>query len=66
MKQNLFAIADLYYQPGWVGLSIVEALGYGKPIITFKRSVDVLQCVEYYYLENTKNSLIFENVTELV
>lgn len=61
-KQDLFTIADLYIQPGWVGLSIVEALGYGKPIITFERSMSVLQCVEYYYLKNNINALIYADV----
>lgn len=65
-KQDLFTIADLYYQPGWVGLSVVEALGYGKPVITYKRSQEVLQCVEYYYVINNYNGLIFSSVDEFL
>lgn len=64
LKDDLFTIADFYLQPGWVGLSIVEALAYGKPVLTFKRSEDTLQCVEYYYLKHKTNGLIFENVQD--
>lgn len=66
IKKELFYISDIYFQPGWVGLSIVEALGYGKPVFTFKRSSFVLQCVEYSYLVNHSNSLIFDSVDELI
>lgn len=65
LKQELFTISDLYFQPAWVGLSIVEAMGYGKPIITFKRTNDVLQCVEYAYL-NPRNSIIVNSVDDLI
>jgi glycosyltransferase involved in cell wall biosynthesis len=66
IKDDLFAIADIYYQPGWVGLSIVEAMAYGKPIFTFKRTKQHLQCVEYGYIEQNKNGIIFENIQELI
>lgn len=66
MKRELFAIADIYYQPGWVGLSIVEAMGYGLPVFTFIRSVETLQCVEYSYIEDGMNGTIFETVDECV
>lgn len=69
VKRELFTIADMYFQPGWVGLSIVEAMAYGKPICTFKRSEDILQCVEYSYIEplggsDNPNGLIFENIED--
>ena len=54
--------ADLYLQPGWVGLSIVEAFAYGLPVLTFKRSLDTLQCVEYDYIEDRHNGLIYRDL----
>lgn len=64
-KNDLFTISDFYFQPGWVGLSVVEALAYGKPIITFERSKETLQCVEYAYLEKN-NSIIFKTIEEMI
>ena len=52
-------MADIYFHPGWVGLSIVEAMAYGKPVFTFRRSTETLQCVEYFYIEDGENGLIF-------
>ena len=66
LKRELFSIADIYYQPGWVGLSIVEAMAYGKPIFTFKRSVCTKQCVEYSYIQPLYNGMIFDQVEECV
>lgn len=66
VKRELFAIADIYFQPGWVGLSIVEAMAYGKPIFTFKRSNETLQCVEYSYIRDGINGRIFSSVEECV
>jgi len=65
-KQELFTMSDIYYQPGWVGLSIVEAMAYGKPILTFKRSEQVFQCVEYSYLTENYNSIIVDSIEELI
>jgi glycosyltransferase involved in cell wall biosynthesis len=65
IKDDLFSIADLYFQPGWLGLSVVEAFAYGKPVLTFTRSIDILQCVEYSYLIHDKNAFIFDNVDSL-
>lgn len=64
VKQELFALSDIYFQPGWVGLSIVEAMAYGKPIFTFERSQDTLQCVEYSYIHHGENGMIFRDVEE--
>lgn len=66
IKRDLFNIADIYFQPGWVGLSIVEAMAYGKPVFTFKRTEETKQCVEYGYLINGENSMIFENIDECI
>lgn len=66
LKNELFDIADIYFQPGWVGLSIVEAMAYGKPIFTFKRSEDILQCVEYHYIENEVNGYIFDSLDSFI
>ena len=65
LKDELFTIADLYYQPGWIGLSVVEAMAYGKPILTFKRSENVLQCVEYSYIQDKQNGLLLNSLEEL-
>ena len=66
VKRELFAIADIYFQPGWVGLSIVEAMAYGLPVFTFKRSEETKQCVEYSYIKASQNGMIFENMDECV
>ncbi len=60
LKRELFSAADIYFQPGWVGLSIVEAMGYGLPIFTFRRSTETLQCVEYSYIKSGVNGMIFD------
>jgi hypothetical protein len=65
IKSDLFQIADLYFQPGWLGLSCNEALAQAKGVLTFKRSDKVKQCVEYGYL-NKDFSFIAENVEEMV
>ena len=49
-----------------MGLSIVEAMAYGKPVLTFKRSKDTLQCVEYCYIEDGKNGLVFDDMEDCV
>jgi glycosyltransferase involved in cell wall biosynthesis len=64
IKRDLFALSDVYFQPAWVGLSIVEAMAYGKPICTFKRQEDLLQCVEYSYIEDGENGLIFKDIDD--
>lgn len=65
-KSELFMIADLYFQPGWVGLSIVEAMAYGKPILTFKRTPQTLQCVEYAYIYGGGNGMIFSDLDSCI
>jgi hypothetical protein len=65
IKNELFQIADLYIQPAWIGLSCNEALAYGKPVLTFKRSENIKQCVEYTYL-NEFNSFIANNMEEMI
>lgn len=64
VKGELFALSDLYFQPGWVGLSIVEAMAFSKPICTFKRDDETLQCVEYSYIEDGQNGMIFDNMDD--
>lgn len=66
IKQELFCVADLYFQPGWVGLSIVEAMAYGKPICTFIRSEETKQCVEYSYIKEGENGLIFRDMDDCI
>lgn len=65
-KRDLFSIADIYFQPGWVGLSIVEAMAYGKPIFTFIRSTETKQCVEYSYIKSGYNGLIFRDIDSCI
>ncbi len=60
-KAELFYISDIYFQPAWLGLSIVEAMSYGLPIFSFVRSKDFLQCVEYSYVIDKYNGLLFQD-----
>lgn len=66
VKKELFAIADIYFQPGWVGLSIVEAMRYGLPIFTFRRTADIKQCVEYHYIQEGVNGRLFDTMPDCV
>lgn len=66
IKQELFSLADCYFQPGWVGLSIVEAMAYGLPILTFRRSKGTHQCVEYSYIKPNVNGMICDSVEDCV
>lgn len=64
LKNELFSISDIYLQPGWVGLSIVEGMAYGKPVFTFRRSSSTLQCVEYSYIEENFNGKIVDTIED--
>lgn len=66
IKRDLFSLSDVYIQPGWLGLSVVEAMSYGLPIFTMRRGVDIKQCVEYFYLEDSQAGMIFNSVNEFV
>lgn len=66
LKNELFSVADLYLQPGWLGLSVVEALSYGKPIFTLKRTDEIRQGVEYIYIKHHYNGYIAKDVNELL
>lgn len=66
IKKDLFSLADVYIQPGWLGLSIVEAMAYGLPVFTMKREAEIKQCVEYFYLEDSKAGLILDSVKDFV
>lgn len=66
IKRELFSLSDIYFQPGWVGLSIVEAMAYGKPIFTFVRSEETKQCVEYSYIQPEYNGMLFEDIDKCV
>lgn len=66
IKRELFTAADIYFQPGWVGLSIVEAMAYGLPIFTFERSEATKQCVEYSYIVDGDNGRIFKEINQFV
>jgi glycosyltransferase involved in cell wall biosynthesis len=66
IKDELFAVADIYFQPGWLGLSAVEAMAYGKPVFTFKRSASVRHGVEYGYVESGVNGYIAHDEVDMV
>lgn len=65
-KTDLFQIADIYFQPAWLGLSVVEAMAYGKPVFSFKRSGKILQCVEYYYVKENYTGKTFDEITSFL
>ncbi|MDA3924603.1 MAG: glycosyltransferase family 4 protein [Kiritimatiellae bacterium] len=65
-KTELFALADIYFQPAYLGLSVVEALAYGKPVFTLKRNAEILQGVEYGYIQDGITGFIFETLEKLV
>ena len=64
IKRDLFGLSDIYFQPGWVGLSIVEAMAYSLPIFTFKRDETTLQCVEYSYVSDGINGFLLSNLSD--
>lgn len=66
IKQDLFSISDIYFQPGWIGLSIVEAMAYGKPVFTFERSNKIKHGVEYSYIQQSYNGMLFKNIGEFI
>ncbi len=66
VKAELFQLADIYFQPGWVGLSVVEAMAYGKPVFSFFRSESVLQCVEYAYIQPGVTGILFRRMEDFV
>lgn len=66
LKQELFYLSDAYFQPAWLGLSIVEAMAYGKPVFTFKRTNDFKQGVEYDYIKHNKTGLLFNDFEDCI
>ncbi|WP_176013737.1 glycosyltransferase [Victivallis sp. Marseille-Q1083] len=64
VKDELFSIADIYFQPAWIGLSCVEAMAYGKPILTFQRTEDLHQGVEFFYIQDAKCGIIIHSLEE--
>lgn len=67
IKRELFAIADIYLQPGWIGLSVVEAMAYALPVYTFKRKGDEIRHgVEYGILKDGFNAMLFDSMDEAV
>lgn len=66
LKTELFSLSDIYFQPGWLGLSVVEAMAYGKPVFSFVRSKSVYQCVEYAYIGQGYNGELFNSKEELL
>jgi glycosyltransferase involved in cell wall biosynthesis len=66
VKHELFALADAYLQPGWLGLSAVEAMAYGKAVLSLARSIDVPQCVEYGYIQSGITGYLARDIDDLV
>lgn len=66
LKDELFQAADIYFQPAWLGLSVVEAMAYGKPIFTFERDGNIKQGVEYNYIEDGITGYISKDIETLI
>lgn len=66
VKQELFALADIYFQPAWLGLSVVEAMLQALPILTFSRAADRLQGVEYGYIAQAGCGIIVSGQEDLL
>ena len=58
--------ADFLLHLGWTGLSVVEAFSLGLPVITLERSVKISHSVEYDYLVQGINSMIFGSLDEVI
>jgi glycosyltransferase involved in cell wall biosynthesis len=65
MKDELFSLADVYFQPAWLGLSVVEALQHALPVLTFSRAEDRLQGVEFHYIAAADCGRVAEDFSEL-
>lgn len=65
-KNELFCMSDLYFQPAWIGLSIVEAMAFGKPVLTLERSQDIMHGVEYSYLRHGINGFIGKDLDDVI
>ena len=67
VKRELFAISDAYLQPGWIGLSVVEAMAYKLPVCTFRRKGnEIRHGVEYGILKDGVNAMLFDSIEEAV
>lgn len=64
-KNELFALADVYFQPAWLGLSVVEAMMHSLPVLTFSRVADRFHGVEYSYIAVAECGIVVEDVNEL-
>jgi len=65
VKKLLFSVSDMYLQPGWIGLSVVEAMAYGLPVCTFNRKGnEIRHGVEFGILRNGENALLFDSMDE--
>lgn len=64
LKDSLFAIADVYFQPAWLGLSCIEAMAYGKAILSLERTRRIHQCVEFFYVQDAGCGVLAGSVEE--
>ena len=65
IKSSYFSAADLYIQLGWNGLSVVEAIKSGLPVVTLSESRTIKHSVEYQYLNPSCNAYIFQEIDEI-
>lgn len=66
IKQELFSLSDAYFQPAYMGLSIVEAMAYGKPVLTMNRTEEFKQGVELDYIKHKENGLLFDSYEDCI
>ena len=64
-KAELYSVSDFSFQPAWTGLSVVESMANGIPYITLEKNNDILQCVEYAYINNGVNGFISHNLSDV-
>jgi len=65
IKAELFSMADISFQPAWVGLSVVESFANGVPFITLKKSKSFPQGVEYNYIFHNNTGFIANNLKDV-
>ena len=67
LKTRLFRCSDFLLMPRWVGLSIVEAFAFGKPVFTLSKEIKGIDhSVEYSYITNNYNGFIADSKVELI
>lgn len=66
-RDQVLLKSDFLLMPYWVGLSVVEAFGFGLPIFTLKRRFgSVCHSVEYSYIRDKWNGRILPSIEALI